>query len=253
MERVKLAGTDIEMHVKGQGRPLLFLHGEDFWQQHGPFLDALAAKWKVVAPRHPGFGGSPLPGDFMKVDDLAYLYLDLLDDMKLEKPVVVGASFGAWIALELAVRAPERIDRLVLLGPVGVKMGGRYDRDFADIFQVPEEDVRKLTFADQKWVPNFAGMSDADLETMARDRQSATHYGWRPYMHNPTLRHWLHRVRMPTLVATGDKDGVLSPGYPKALAEALPKATLAVVADAGHYPQIEQCEVVVARIAKFAA
>jgi pimeloyl-ACP methyl ester carboxylesterase len=253
MERLKLAGTEIEIHVRGQGRPLLFLHGEDYFEQHRPFLDALAATWKVIIPRHPGFGASPLPSHFMKVDDLAYLYLDLLDEMKLDRPVVAGASFGGWVALELAVRAPERLDRLVLLGTVGVKMGGRYDRDFADIFQLPDGEVRQLTFADPKWVPDYAAMSDAELEIMAQDRQSATHFGWRPYMHNPTLRHWLHRVRMPTLLVSGDKDRVVADGYARKLAEALPKPTLEIVAGAGHYPQIEQREAVVARINKFAA
>jgi pimeloyl-ACP methyl ester carboxylesterase len=253
MERLKVAGIDIEIISKGQGRPLLFLHAEDFFGQHRPFLDALASRWRVIAPRHPGFGATPLPPHFMKVDDLAYLYLDLMDTLKLEKPLVVGASFGGWIAMELAVRAPERIDRLALLGTVGVKMGGRYDRDFADIFQIPEEEVRKLTFANPKWVPDYAGMSDEELQSMAKDRQSATHFGWRPYMHNPTLRHWLHRVRMPTLVVSGDKDGVVAQGYAKKLAEALPSATLEMVANAGHYPQIEQCEAVVGRIAKFAS
>lgn len=250
---MKLHGVDLELSEHGKGPPLLFLHGEDYFRQHRPFLDALSSRWRVIVPRHPGFGASPLPSHFMKVDDLAYLYLDLLDALKLEKPLVVGASFGGWIALELAVRAPERIGRLTLLGSVGVKMGGRDDRDFADIFQMPESEVRKLTFADPKSVPDYVAMTEAELQSMAQDRQSATHYGWRPYMHNPTLRHWLHRVRMPTLLVYGDKDGVVSPGYPKKLAEALPNAALAMIPGAGHYPQIEKCETVVARIVEFAA
>lgn len=253
MDLLKIAGTEIECSINGDGRPLLFLHGEDYFGQHRPFLDALAADWKVIVPRHPGFGASPLPGHFMKIDDLAYLYLDLMDAMKLDRPVIVGASFGAWIALELAVRAPERIDKLVLLGPVGVKLGGRYDRDFADIFQIPDAEVRNLTFADQRWVPDYASLAEAELAVMAQDRQSATHFGWRPYMHNPTLRHWLHRVRVATLIMQGDKDGVLAPGYAKKLVEALPKATLDTIANAGHYPQIEQSAAVVERIKKFAA
>ncbi len=253
MERLRFSGMEVEAYVQGEGRALLFLHGEDYFQQHRPFLDALARKWRVIAPRHPGFGSTPLPPHFMKVDDLAYFYLDLLDQMKLEHPLVVGASFGGWIALELAVRVPERIDGLALLGTYGVKLGGRYERDFADIFQAPESEVRKLTFAGPKWVPDYFGMSDAELQSMARDRQSAAHFGWRPYMHNPTLRHWLHRVRMPTLVVTGDNDGIVAPGYARSLAEALPNAILETVENAGHYPQIERCEDVVSALARFAA
>ena len=56
--------------------------------------------------------------------------------MKVETPILAGASFGGWVALEMAVRAPERFAKLVLLGTVGVKLGGREDRDFADIFQI---------------------------------------------------------------------------------------------------------------------
>lgn len=253
MERIKISGLEIEAFTKGQGRPLLFLHGEDYFEQHKPFLDALSAKWRVIAPRHPGFGGTPLPGHFMKVDDLAYLYLDLMDALHLEKPVVVGTSFGGWIALEVAVRAPERIGHLALLGTVGVKMGGRHDRDFADIFQMPDSEMRKITFADAKFVPDYMSMSDEALQTMAQDRQSATHFAWRPYMHNPTLRHWLHRVRMPTLLVNGAKDGVVAPDYAKKLTEALPKARLEVVADAGHYPQIEKTQQVVQLLTSFAA
>lgn len=252
MENIQISGIGIETYIKGQGRPLLFLHAEDFFAQHRPFLDALASRWRVIAPRHPGFGATPLPAHFMSVDDLAYLYLDLMDALHLDEPLVVGASFGGWIGLELAVRAPDRIERLALLGTVGVKMGDRYDRDFADIFQIPEEEVRKLTFANPKWVPDYGAMSDEELQSMAKDRQSATHFGWRPYMHNPTLRHWLHRVRMPTLVVSGDKDGIVAPGYAKKLAEALPSATLEVIANAGHYPHIEQCDAVVGRLIKFA-
>jgi pimeloyl-ACP methyl ester carboxylesterase len=96
-------------------------------------------------------------------------------------------------------------------------------------------------------------MPKLELVAMAQDRQSALHFGWRPYPHNPRLRQWLHRVRMPSLIVHGDKDGVLAPGYAENLAAALPKATLETIVNAGHYPQIEQCEAVVARIRNFAA
>ncbi|MBS0244509.1 MAG: alpha/beta hydrolase [Proteobacteria bacterium] len=253
MKRLKLAATEIELLELGNGPPLLFLHGEDYFAQHRPFLDDLARTWRVIVPRLAGFGASPLPSSFMKVDDLAYLTLDLLDHLKHSKPLVVGASLGGWVALEVAVRGPDRIGRLALLGSVGVKLGGREDRDFADIFQIPESEVRKLVFADPKSVPDYAAMSDAELEGMARDRQTATHFAWRPYMHNPTLKTWLHRVSMPTLLVYGAQDGVVARGYPQKLAEALPSASLHVVANAGHYPQIEQPGEVVARLAAFAS
>ena len=252
MARMMLAGADLEIESEGTGRPLLFLHGEDYFRQHRPFFELLAKRFRIVIPRHPGFGSSSLPEGFGSVDDLAYFYLDLMDAMKLERPVLVGASLGGWIALEMAVRAPTAFDKLVLLGTVGVKMGGREDRDFADIYQIPETEMRTLTFADPgRFVPRYGELSQADLISIARDRESTLHYAWRPYMHNPTLKTWLHRVRTPTLMVWGEQDGVVRPEYARALAQTLPNAKLEMVAKAGHYPQIEQAEQVAALIASF--
>lgn len=252
MGRMTLAGADLEIHAEGSGRPLLFLHGEDYFGQHKPFFDALAKRYRLIAPRHPGFGSSSLPDNFRSVDDLAYLYLDLIESMKLEQPILVGASLGGWIALEMAVRAPRSFERLVLLGTVGVKMGGREDRDFADIYQIPETEMRALTFADPgRYVPKYGELDEAELMAIARDRESTWHFAWQPYMHNPTLKTWLHRVRMPTLVVWGEQDGVARLDYARALSKALPNARLEVVAKAGHYPQIEQSEKVASLIAAF--
>ena len=252
MARMTLAGADLEIETKGAGRPLLFLHGEDYFKQHRPFLDALAERFTVVIPRHPGFGSASLPEAFRSVDDLAYLYLDLIDALKLERPILAGASLGGWIALEMAVRAPATFDKLVLLGTVGVKMGGREDRDFADIYQIPETEMRALTFADpSRFVPKYAELSQDELMSIARDRESTWHYAWRPYMHNPTLKTWLHRARMPTLMVWGEQDGVARVQYARELARSLPNARLEIIANAGHYPQIEQTDKVASLVKAF--
>ena len=252
MARIKIAGADLEVQSEGAGRPLLFLHGEDYFDQHRPCFEALAKRYRVVIPRHPGFGSSSLPESLRTVDDLAYLYLDLVETMKLERPLLVGASFGGWIALEMAVRAPEVIDKLVLLGTVGVKMGGREERDFADIYQIPETEMRALTFADPgRFVPKYGELSQDELVSIARDRESTWHFAWKPYMHNPTLKTWLHRVRMPTLMVWGEQDGIARVDYARALSRALPNARLEVLPKAGHYPQIEQAEKVAALITEF--
>lgn len=252
MARIKIAGADVEVQSEGAGRPLLFLHGEDYFGQHRPFFEALAKRFRVVIPRHPGFGASSLPDSFRSVDDLAYLYLDLIEAMKIERPVLVGASFGGWIALEMAVRAPATFDKLVLLGTVGVKMGAREDRDFADIYQIPEAEMRALTFADPgRFVPKYGDLGQDELMSIARDRESTWHYAWRPYMHNPTLNTWLHRVRLPTLLVWGEQDGVARVDYARALSMALPSARLEIVTNAGHYPQIEQAAKVASLIEAF--
>ena len=120
MERIDIAGISLETEIAGTGPPLLFLHGGDYVAQNRPFLDRLAARFRVVAPRHPGFGHTQRPPWFRSVHDIAYLYLDLLDRLDLKDTVLVGSSLGGWIALEMAVRSQARLGGLVLIDSLGL-------------------------------------------------------------------------------------------------------------------------------------
>src|ERR1700751_4377428 len=97
-------GTRIDLIERGKGRPLLFLHAESGIDPAIAAIDALAKSAHVVAPTHPGFGRSELPKGMRTVDDLSYFYLDLLDRLDLRDLTVVGVSFGAWVAAEIAVK-----------------------------------------------------------------------------------------------------------------------------------------------------
>src|ERR1700732_2873175 len=123
METLDIKGFPVETHIAGSGPPLLYLHAEQYFEQVRPYLDPIAKKWSVIAPRHPGYGAASGATDLRSVDDLAYLYLDLLDELKLDNVVLVGASFGGWIALEMCVRNHARLSKLVLVSSVGVKAG----------------------------------------------------------------------------------------------------------------------------------
>jgi pimeloyl-ACP methyl ester carboxylesterase len=252
MERIDIGGTSIEMLVAGSGPPLVFLHGIDYFAQHKLFLDALTQKFHVIAPRHPGFGNSPRPAWMRGVGDLAYLYLDLLDRLALDEVLLVGSSFGGWLAQEIAVRSTARLGRLVLIDSLGVKFGGRDEAEIADIYALSADEVVRHTFADPANAPDYGQLDDAALEEVARDREAAVLYGWRPYMHNPSLTHWLHRVTVPTLILWGDQDRIVAPAYGELLAGAIPSARFATIAAAGHYPQVEQPEKVAAAIETFA-
>jgi pimeloyl-ACP methyl ester carboxylesterase len=253
MERIQIGGVSLEGLTAGEGPPLLFLHGGDYFAQHRVFFDKLARRWRVTVPRHPGFGNSARPDGLRTIHDLAYLYLDLLDTKDFGRPVLVGSSLGGWIALEMCVRCCERIDRLVLIDPVGVKFGGREERDIADIYALPNEEVLRRTFADPgRGAPDYSRLGDDELTGIACDRQAAALYGWRPYMHNPGLRQWLHRVGLPTLVLWGEDDGIAPPDYGCKLCHSLPDARFETIPRAGHYPQIEQPDAVADAIARFA-
>ena len=78
-------GIRIETIERGSGRPLLFLHPGIGISATAPVLDRLAERTRLIAPSHPGFGGSEQPASFTSIDDLAYFYLDLLDELDLER------------------------------------------------------------------------------------------------------------------------------------------------------------------------
>jgi pimeloyl-ACP methyl ester carboxylesterase len=254
MEKIEVGGIAVETLSAGDGPPLLFLHGGDYVAQNQLFLDRLAKRFRVVMPRHPGFGNTPRPTWFRTVGDIAYLYLDLLDRLDLRNVMLAGSSFGGWVALEIAVRSTERIARLALIDSLGVKFGGREDRDIADIYALPAEEVLRRLFVDPaRVVPDYSKLDDNEALLIARDREATALYGWKPYMHNPALVHWLHRITRPTLVLWGDEDDVAAPAYGERLAAALPNARFELVTGAGHFPQIEQPDAIAAAIERFAS
>ena len=87
---------------------------------------------------------------------------------------------------------------------------------------------------------------------IARNEEAAALYGWDPYMHNPRLRRWLSRIRVPSMVIAGADDGILSKRYPGEFAAAL-DAELKVLPDAAHQVQVDAPDGVAALIAAFAA
>ena len=82
------------------------------------------------------------------MDDIAYVYLELLDRLGIRNVDVVGCSIGGWIAAEMASKAPERIRKLVMVGPVGVKLGPVDRLDIPDIFAMPQDAVDRLLYHD---------------------------------------------------------------------------------------------------------
>lgn len=247
-----IAGAEIELFEGGEGTPLLFLHsGQGFAPTH-PYVDALVKQRRLIAPSHPGFGKSSLPDWIDSVDDIAHIYLELMDRLKLSRVNVVACSIGGWIAAEIATKTPERIGKLVLVGPVGVKVGPVDKLDVPDIFAMPMEKVNKLLFHDPaKFQMDPAKLSDEQLGIMVRNRETLALLAWEPYMHNPKLPHRLQRVKSPTLFIRGESDGVVSAAYVAGYAKLIAGAEILTIPKAGHGPQVEQPEAFTAAVLGF--
>jgi pimeloyl-ACP methyl ester carboxylesterase len=246
-----VAGADLELIERGAGAPLLFLHGAQGVPPADNFLTRLAAKRRVIAPSHPGFGASSLPDWLDSVEDIAHIHLELMDRLKIERFDLVGCSIGGWIAADMATKSPERVRRLVLVGPVGVKVGPVDRLDIPDIFAMPRDKLNALIYHDPKSAPDLKTMPDARLQTMARNQETLALLAWEPYMHNPKLKHRLHRVGAPTLFVRGESDGLVSAPYLAGYAALVPNARSMTVAKAGHAPQVEQPEALAAAVLEF--
>jgi pimeloyl-ACP methyl ester carboxylesterase len=250
---IVIQGIDLQVARQGTGRPLCLLHGGDGPQDLVPLLTRLTERFDVIVPTHPGFAGTAIPEHFDTLDDLVYLYLDLLDALDLHDVILMGVSMGGWVAAEIAVRNTSRLSQLVLIDAVGIKPGDRDTRDIADIFGLSAPEVAKLLWHDPAQAPSPASMTDEEVTRLAGDRIAHAMYTWEPYMHNPKLRYRLHRINVPTLLLWGASDGVVPVAYAEAYRQMIPGARLVVIPEAGHLPHIERPDMVLQHVLAFVA
>ena len=249
---VTIGDAEIEIVRRGSGKPLLLLASEDMLESDAPFVNALARAFEVIIPSPPGFGASNRPDWITTPDDIAYLYLSLLDRLALKEVAVIGCSLGGWIAAELATKSDARLSRLVLVDPYGIKPGGPSERDITDIWQLSPQRVAALKWRDPGKAPlDTAGQSDAALTRKARNLESFARYCWEPYMHNPKLNHRLGRIGVPTLLVWGEADGIVAPAYGEAYRALIPGAALRVVPGTAHYPHLERPDAFLDAVATF--
>lgn len=237
---VTVGEVSLEIAERGAGTPLLLLHGAGGFNPAAPFFGALAERARVIVPSHPGFGRSPLPEWISTIEDLSYLYLDLLEQYDLHDVTLMGMSMGGWTAASIAIKCSHRLKRLVLVDPVGIKPSGREVRDIPDIWALDDATLAKLMMHDPSKAPDYAALPDAELEIVARNREAAALYLWEPYMHDPQLLHRLHRIAIPTLFVRGASDGIVSDAYVRAYSAAIPGSRIVTIERAGHAPAMEQ-------------
>ena len=248
----KIQEVRLEVEQRGRGRPLLLLQGEETHEAEMAFVDELADKHRVIIPWPPGFGRSSRPNSIQNMDDIAYLYLELLERLDVKKVSVLGFSMGGWIGAEMASKSCERLGRMILVDPYGIKLGGALKRDIADMYYLPAAKVQKLKFHNPKNDPrDFKAMPARAMARVARHRETTARFCWEPYMHNPKLKLRLNRIGIPTLLLWGASDGIVKPSYGRAYAKAIPEARFKLIPKAGHLPHIEQPAVFMREVRRF--
>ena len=247
---MEAAGIKLHVSRAGKGRPALMLHHETGTLDRLPFYDALAAKFDVLVPHHPGYSRSQRPEWMRHPRDIAVIYRGLLSELKLSNAVLVGLGFGGWIAAEMASMAPGDLAKLVLVGAMGIKPP---QGDILDLAITGYVDYARAGFHDQKAFDRVYGAEPSvdQLEMWDICREMSFRIAWKPYMYSQTLPYLLGAVRAPSLVVWGDDDKIVPQSAGKRYVEVLPNAKMEVVKNCGHCVDMEQPETLAKLIVDF--
>jgi pimeloyl-ACP methyl ester carboxylesterase len=243
---------------KGRGPALVFFHGP-WGLTWDPFLDELARDFTVHAPEHPGTSPGR-PDDIYHLDgvwDLVLCYDELLSGLGLDRAALVGHSFGAMVACEVAAAYPGRTGRLALLAPIGL---WRDDAPVVNWMLLTPSELAGQVFRDpegdgaQRLFGSSAEPADAEARVMARVRLAwamgtTGKFIWP--LPDKGLTKRLHRVTAPTLLVWGRDDRLVPPAYADEFARRITGARVETVEQAGHAPQLERPEPVARLVRDF--
>jgi 3-oxoadipate enol-lactonase len=256
--QVEVTGGKVSVTHSGAGRPLVLFHS--LLADRGSFdriVDALSRRFQVIVPDLPGFGGStPVTGglaDF--ADRMAEAVRQLAGG---ERPVVLGNGFGGFVALQMVLRHPDLVGRLILAdsGAAFSEPGRQAFRNMAaaaaakGLEAIAETAMRRL-FAPQFQDENPALMAErraAFLRTDPDVFQAACRE-----LAALDLREEVKKVGIPVLVLVGEQDEATPPPMSQELAALLPDARLKILAGCAHVPQLQKPEEFLAAIEGFVA
>jgi pimeloyl-ACP methyl ester carboxylesterase len=228
-EIIDLQGVRVKVQQAGSGAPVLFLHGAG-GRNWTPLHRRLADKFRVIAPEHPGFGGSPIPEWMNSVGDLAFFYLDLMERMNLTGIHLAGHSLGGWTAGEIAIRNTSRLASVTFMAPAGVAVA---EAPFGDIFLWSTEQATRAQFFDQALAEKRLS-APANLDLLLHNKTTVARLAWSPRLSNPQLPYWLHRIDKPALFLWGREDRIVPYACSKPWLSRVRGGELVTIEQCGH-------------------
>ena len=250
------AGISTTVHDSGidpGGGTVLLIHGSgpgvSAWANWRLTIPALASHFRVVAPDIVGFGYTERRVDDYSLDAWTQHVLGVLDALEIDQAHVVGNSFGGSLALSLAIRHPDRVRRLGLMGAVGIDFPLTAGLDAVWGYEPSVEAMSEL-------LRIFTATPATGLDDLARLRYEAS---IRPGVHEayaamfpPPRQRWVTAlshdealvsgITAPTLIFHGREDRVIPLATSLRLLELIPDAQLHVFGNCGHWTQIEHAE-----------
>jgi pimeloyl-ACP methyl ester carboxylesterase len=257
LRAVTIAGRRV--HIvdigSGGGAPVLFVHGlGGRWQNWLENIPRIAARRRVVALDLPGFGRSQMPTEPPSIPHYADVVEQLCDRLELDAVVLVGNSMGGFVAAELALRHPARVERMALVSAAAVSIG-----DFNPLAAsalmgalarttlgtpagmrtvLARRRARHLAFATIVRHPTRIAVDM--LAELAAGRDAPGLAGALAAMTRHDLRIELDRIAAPTLIVHGRGDMLVPVADSVWLAEQLPQAQLEIFEDTGHLVMVER-------------
>jgi pimeloyl-ACP methyl ester carboxylesterase len=241
--------------IKGEGAPLVYLHGllGPEWDR---LQEGLAAKRRVVAPAHVG---SDEPEELRHVDgiyDLVLYYDEVFDRLGLDQVDLVGHSFGGMVAAEFAAAYPARVRKLALIDPLGL---WRDDAPVEDYLMVAPDRQVSLLLGDPGRDDVKARLAlpqdpEAQIQEMLHRvtvMASTAHFLWP--IPERGLHKRLHRIRAETLILWGADDRLVPSVYARAFADRIARSEIAIIPNAGHTPHFDDPQAVLDRLLGFLA
>ena len=251
---VAAGGIATNYHDVGTGAPVVLLHGSGpgvtAWANWRLVTPKLATRLRVLAPDIVGFGYTERPPAARYSMELWVRHaMDFLDALKLERVHLVGNSFGGGLSLALALRHPDRVDRLVLMGSSGLVFDITPGLDAVWGYEPSPEAMRRL-------VQLFAYDQKIVTDDLVRSRYEASvrpgyHESYAAMFPAPRQRHVaamaspedaLARLDKETLIVHGREDKVIPFESSVRLHTLIPRSQLHVFGRCGHWTQIEQNE-----------
>ena len=249
-----LAGSKVQMIQGGSGEPMIVLHDELGPPGWLTFHEQLSTNFELYLPSHAGYGKSERLDWIMGMRDLAGWYLEVLDDLDPGPVNLMGFSMGGWLAAEMAVMCPDKFKNLILVSPTGIRPP---TGEIYDIFLVVAQQVLNDSFWDANSVPEFKLICPDEpspelTEFWEVAREESCRLSWRPYMHNLSLPHLLHRLKtLKTLIVWGREDAIVPISAGDAYQEAIAGSQLHIIEECGHSPEVEKTTEFVQVVSQF--
>jgi pimeloyl-ACP methyl ester carboxylesterase len=224
---------------------LVLLHAYPFdrsmWDQQVRALVDVASP--VIAPSFPGFGRGEVPRTQPSLDDYADAVAGAMDAARIERAAIAGLSMGGYVAFAFWRRHRARVDRLALIDT----KAEADTPEAAEIRMRLAETIRRhgveaLLKTPPKWVRDGSPHWPAIRELVRAQQPEAVAQGSVAMAHRPDSAPDLATIDVPTAVIVGEADAITPPAQSKALAAAIPHASLSVLPDAGHISNIEAPE-----------